>query len=459
MQDVKEKVALTSIAASAGLTLAKAVVGLATGSLAILSEAAHSLLDLAATMMTYFAVRISGKPADAEHHYGHGKIESVSALAETALLFLLSGIVIWEALQRLLGGHGHAVEATRWAFLVMAASIVIDFFRARVLYRVAAETSSEALEADALHFGSDMWSSAAVLVGLGAVAYGYTFADSLAAIAVAIFICVAGWRLGRRTFDTLTDTAPAGAATKIAAGLARIPGIVAVERIRARQSGGVLFVDLVVAVSRTLPLDRVAALKDRIVQKVREDSPGAEVTVTTEPRALDNETVLERVMVIARNRGLAVHHLTMHSIGVRLAVSLDLEVDGTLSLGAAHDIASGLEAAIREELGPGVEVETHIEPMEPPDVSGRDAAPQRVKAVGEALKEIAPKIGLVGEIHDVRVREADAGEIVNFHCMVDSGVQVAAAHDKVDELERALRLRFPSIRRVIGHAEPASGAR
>src|SRR5258707_14991286 len=135
MQSVKQRVALSSIAASAGLTLAKAAVGIATGSLAILSEAAHSLLDLAATMMTYFAVRISGKPADAEHHYGHGKIESVSALAETALLFLLSGIVIWEALQRLFGTHGHAVEATLWAFFVMVASIVIDFFRARVLYR------------------------------------------------------------------------------------------------------------------------------------------------------------------------------------------------------------------------------------------------------------------------------------------------------------------------------------
>src|SRR3954469_21729994 len=229
MQDIKRRVALTSIAASGGLTLAKGAVGLATGSLAVLSEAAHSLLDLAATVMTYAAVRISGKPADEEHHYGHGKVESVSALAETALLFLLSGIVIWEALQRLLGGHGHAVEATWWAFAVMAASIVIDFFRARVLYRVAAQTSSEALEADALHFGSDMWSSAAVLAGLGAVALGYPSADSAAAIVVAIFICIAGWRLGRRTLDTLTDTAPAGAASRITAAVARIPGVVALE--------------------------------------------------------------------------------------------------------------------------------------------------------------------------------------------------------------------------------------
>jgi cation diffusion facilitator family transporter len=459
MQDVKEKVALTSIAASAGLTLAKGAVGLATGSLAILSEAAHSLLDLAATVMTYFAVRISGKPADEEHHYGHGKIESVSALAETALLFLLSGIVIWEALQRLSGDHGHAVKATFWAFAVMVASIVIDFFRARVLYRVAAETSSEALEADALHFGSDMWSSAAVLAGLAMVALGYPLADSAAAIVVAVFICIAGWRLGRRTVDTLTDTAPAGAAKKIAAEVARIPGIVGVERLRARQSAGVLFVDLVVAVSRTLPLDRVAAVKDRIVQKVREESPAAEVTVTTEPRALDDETMLERIMVIARNRALAVHHITVHALAARLAVALDLEIDGKLTLGAAHDIASGLEQAIREELGPSVEVETHIEPMQPLDEPGQEAAPQRIAAVRDALKDIAAKTDLVGEIHDVRVRQADAGEIVNFHCMVDAGVKVADVHEKVDELERTLRLRFPSIRRVIGHAEPFSGKR
>jgi cation diffusion facilitator family transporter len=456
MQDAKQRVALSSIAASAGLTVTKAVVGLATGSLAILSEAAHSLVDLAATVMTYFAVRVSGKPADEEHHYGHGKVESITALAETALLFLLSGVVIWEALQRLLGGHGHAVEATFWAFAVIAGSIIVDFFRARVLYRVAAETSSEALEADALHFGSDMWSSIAVLLGLVAVAFGYPWADSAAAVVVAVFICIAGWRLGRRTIDTLTDTAPAGAAGRITAIVARIPRVVGVERVRVRPAGDVLFVDLTVTVSRTLPLDRVAALRERIAGAVREEFPKAELTVNTEPRALDDETVLERVMVIARNRALATHHVTVHAIEGRLAVALDLEVDGKLSLGAAHDIASGLEEAIREELGPEVEVETHIEPLQPNDEPGRDAPPARIAAVRDALTEIAAKVDFVGEIHDVRVREADGGEIVNFHCMVDPALAVADVHEKVDEVERALRLRFPSIKRVIGHAEPAT---
>jgi cation diffusion facilitator family transporter len=458
MADIKQRVALSSIVASGGLTVAKAVVGLATGSLAILSEAGHSLLDLAATVMTYFAVRISGKPADAEHHYGHGKVESVAALAETALLFLLSGVVIWEALQRLFGGHDHAVEATPWAFAVIVASIVIDFFRARLLYRVAAETSSEALEADALHFGSDMWSSAAVLAGLAAVALGHPWADSAAAIIVALFICVAGWRLGRRTLDTLTDTAPPGAADEIAAAVTRLAGVVAIERLRVRQVGKVLFVDLVVAVSRTLPLDRVATVKDRIVGLVRADSPGAEVTVTAEPRALDDESVLERVMVIARNRALAVHHVTVQSIGGRTSVSLDLEVAGNLPLGRAHEIADGLEQAVRDELGPAVEVETHIEPLEPHDQAGRDAPAARIAAVRDALVEIAAKVDFVGEVHDVRVREAGGGEIVNFHCLVDPALAVADVHQKVDDVERALRQRFPSIKRAIGHAEPRAAS-
>jgi len=431
MQDVKQRVALSSIAASAGLTVAKAIVGVTSGSLAILSEAAHSLIDLGATVMTYFAVRVSGKPADAEHHYGHGKVESVTALAETALLFGLAGVVIWEAAKRLMSADPPQVEATRWAFAVMLLSIVVDFFRARVLYRTAQQTSSEALEADALHFSSDMWSSLAVVVGLVGITLGYARADSVAAIVVSVVICIAGWRLARRTIDTLTDTAPPGVADRITAAVTRVPSVVEIERLRVRQVGEV----------------------------VRFERSAAEVTVTTEPRALDDETVLERVMVTARNRALAVHHVTVHEIEGRLAISLDLEVDGLLSLGAAHDIASGLEDAIREELGPEVEVDTHIEPLQPYDEPGREAPPERITAVHNALSEIAAKHEFVRAIHDVRVREAEGGEIVNFHCVVDQTLSVANVHDGVDEVERALRLRFPAIKRVLGHAEPAPASK
>jgi cation diffusion facilitator family transporter len=450
----KEKAALGSIAASAGLTVAKTVIGLLTGSLAILSEAGHSLLDLSATVLTYFAVRISGKPADAEHQYGHGKIESVTALAETALLFVLTAIVVFEAVQRLIGAHAHAVEATAAAFAIIIASIAIDFFRARALKRVAEATGSEALEADALHFRSDMWSSIAVLIGLFGVALGHAWADAAAALVVAVFICIAGYRLGRRTIGTLTDTAPAGAREHVAAIARQVPGVVAVERVRVRPAGAVLFVELSVSISRTLPLDRVTAIKQQLARAIRADMPATELTITTEPKALDSETVRERVMVIARDLGLAIHHVGVQTIGGRLSVSADLEIDGAQPLAAAHEVASRLEDAVRRELGPEVEVETHIEPLPADLLAGRDAEPERIAEVRGLLASLATEFSALSEVHDVRVRETPAGEIVNFHCHVDPAFSVRAVHDLVDTLERRLRRQFPTIQRVIGHAEP-----
>jgi cation diffusion facilitator family transporter len=454
MQDVKERVALTSMAASAGLTVAKAIVGVMTGSLAILSEAGHSLIDFIATVMTYFAVRISGKPADEEHHYGHGKVESISALAETALLFVLSGVVIWEAVRRLLLHEGHAVEATLTAFAVIMASVVVDFFRARALLKVAKATSSEALEADALHFSSDMYSSIAVFVGLGGVALGLPWADAAAAVVVAAFVLLAGWRLGRRNIETLTDTAPPGAAETISNAASGVTGVVSVERVRARPVGNKLFVDLGVTVSRTMPLDRVTQLKDNVIHAVQVALPSAEVVLTADPRALDSETIIERIMVIARNQALAVHHITVHSIEGRLAVAVDLEVEGRLKLGKAHEIATALEDAVLRELGPEVEVETHIEPMEVDGLAGRDAGPARVREVQAVLTEIAAGNGVIRDVHDVRVRLTDAGEIVNFHCHADADITVETVHENVDATERVLRQRMPEIKRVIGHAEP-----
>src|SRR3974390_3317254 len=430
MQSEKEQVALTSIAASAALAIAKAIVGVSTGSLAILSEAGHSLIDLGATVMTYAAVRVSGKPADEEHHYGHGKVESISALGETALLFLLSGVVVWEAVKRLIGSEKPNVEATIWAFGVIAASIVIDFFRARALTRTAQATQSQALEADALHFSSDLWSPLAVLVGLP------------------------GWRLGKRTIDTLTDVAPPGAAAQIEKIACVVPGVVKVEHVRARGVGETIFVDLTVAVSRTLPLDRGNAIKEAVATAIQANMPGVEPVVVTHPVALSNETVLDCVMVIARNRALPAHHVAVPEVKGRLTVWLDLEVDGRMSLRKAHEMADGLEKAVSRELGEDVEVETHIEPLQALDAHGREAPPERVQAVSMALAEIAAEGRVIREVHDVRVRETEGGEIVNFHCRVDPELSVQAVHENVDELERALKARSSSIKRVIGHAEP-----
>jgi divalent metal cation (Fe/Co/Zn/Cd) transporter len=293
-----------------------------------------------------------------------------------------------------------------------------------------------------------------VLIVLCGVALGYAWADAAAAIVVAAFICIAGVRLGRRTIDSLTDTAPAGVSDRVAAIARQVPGVVSIERVRARPAGAVMFVDLGVGVSRTLPFDRVSAIAERLKRDIRAEWSNAEVTITTEPRALDDETVRERVMLIARARNLAIHHVSVQTVAGRLSVSADLEVDGAMPLAEAHEIASRLEQGVRDELGPAVEVETHIEPLPSEVLAGRDASAERVDEIRVALAALVTARAEVGEIHDVRVRETADGEIVNFHCHVDPALSVKAVHDLVDAAERGLRRQFPAIARVIGHAEP-----
>jgi cation diffusion facilitator family transporter len=456
MASKKERVAIVSALASGSLAAAKLVIGLMIGSLALISDALHSTIDLGATLMTWWAVRAGDRPPDEEHHYGHGKIESVTALAETALLFLLAGGVAVEAVSRLQTG-GTPVLFAPIAFVVLGIEMAVNAWRARALHRVARETRSQALEADALHFASDFFGSIPVIIGLALAAYGYTWADPVAAIVVALLISVLGFRLGKRTVETLTDTAPPGIVPRITRVAEDIGGVVSVERVRARPVGGQMFVELTVGVSRTLPLDRVEAIKQAVADAVTAEIAGAEATVTIEPRALDDETVVERIMVIAHNRVLAVHHVTVHTVDGRLLVAVDLEVGGHLTLIAAHDIADAFEAAVRDELGSDVEVETHIEPLQVSDATGRDAGPQRVQDVAGALAEAVRQLGNLRDVHNVRVRETDEGEIVNFHCRVDPALSVQTVHEMVDEAERALRRRMPQIKRVIGHAEPLPG--
>lgn len=450
----KEAAALSSIVASTGLTLAKAVVAVLTGSLGLLSEAIHGLLDVGATVMTWFAVRIAEEPADEMHHYGHAKVESVAALVETGLLFLASGWIIWEAIQRLLG-HGGEVEVSLVAVGVVIASILVDFVRARHLQKVAEATGSQALEADALHFSSDMWSSAVVLVGLGFVWAGFPLGDAIAAIGVSAFVCLAGWRLGKRTVNSLMDAAPDGVTERVTAIAEGVAGVVAIERVRARPSGAKVFVDLDVAVSRIRSLEDMAEIKNRVADAVRQAMPEVEIAIVAHPRALDDETVHDRIMVIARNRGLAVHHLTVQSLADdRMAVSLDLEVDGRMTLAEAHGVATGLEEAIAAELGPGSEVETHIEPITVDRLAGLDVDAASLAAIAAELTAAAERGGVVAEVHDVRARATDEGVIVNFHCRARPDIGVAELHAAIDDVERAIRARHLNVRRIIGHGEP-----
>jgi cation diffusion facilitator family transporter len=450
--NVKARVAAISILASASMAAAKFVVGIAIGSLALISEALHSSVDLAATIITWMVVRVSDRPADEEHHYGHGKFESISALGVIAMLYVLAGGILVASYGRLREGTPPPTLSAI-AFVVLVIDIAVNFWRARALHRAAHDTKSQALAADALHFASDVLGSIAVIVGLALSGLGYAWGDAAAAIGVAVMIALLGLRMARSTIETLLDRAPEGVSEKATAALQAVPGIVDIERLRVRMVGATHFIDAIVQVPRTYPIDRVDAIKRKAQEALTGALGDADLTFTAVPVARNNESVRERIMVIARNSGLAIHHVTVHDLGGKLTVSIDLEVDGEMALNAAHDIAHDLERNIRDEFGADVEVDTHIEPLEPELPLGTDAAPGRVEAITAALSRFAAD-GAIHDIHNVRVRDTDAGEIVNFHCRAAPSMSVIKVHENVDEIERALRRAFPTVKRVISHAEP-----
>jgi len=368
------------------------------------------------------------------------------------MLYVLSGGILVESWSRL---HQGTSPPTLSAipFVVLVIDIAVNFWRARALHRAAHDTRSQALAADALHFASDVMGSVAVIIGLALSGLGYWWGDAAAAIAVAIMIAALGLRLARSNIETLVDRAPEGATEKARSAIEAIPGVVEVERLRVRMVGATHFIDASVKVPRTYPIDRVDEIKQKALEAVAKALGEADLTFTAVPVALDNESVRERIMVIARNSGLAVHHVTVHDLGGKLTVSIDLEVDGEMALTDAHAIAHELERNISDEFGADLEVDTHIEPLEPELPFGTDAAPERVDTITAALTRIAADTA-IHDIHSVRVRDTEAGEIVNFHCRATPSMSVIKVHENVDEIERALRRAFPSVKRVISHAEP-----
>jgi cation diffusion facilitator family transporter len=286
----KQSVALSSLLAAVALTTLKIIVGVATGSLGILAEAAHSGLDLVAAALTFVAVRISGRPADRGHLYGHGKVENLSALAETLLLLGTCAWIIREALHRLTTRQVE-IDVTFWSFAVMATSIVVDISRSRVLARTAKKYNSQALEADALHFETDVWSSSVVILGLVCVKLGDRIpsltwlrqADAVAALCVSALVIWVSWQLGRRTIDALLDSAPAGMEERILAAVSGVPGVQDCHNIRLRYSGSVLFIDLHVLVDGRQSLFEAHALTETIENVIQEIVPQADITVHPEP--------------------------------------------------------------------------------------------------------------------------------------------------------------------------------
>jgi len=459
----KKRAAMLSIGAAAILLGLKTFLVLRTESLGVLSEALHSGLDLVAAVITFLSVRVSDEPADERHPYGHGKFENFSAFIETGLLVVTALYIIYEAFSRLFF-HSVHIQPSLLAILILLVALSIDITRSRSLNAVAKKHASEALEADALHFSTDVWSTIVVIVGIALVWAGnvwnvpwLAYADALAGLAVAGVILWVGSRLGRRTLDALLDAAPVGLQNEISDAVARMDGVLDVERVRVRRAGNRHFVDATVSVPRTASLEQVHILTDAIEQRIGEIVP-ADVIVHAEPRAPRNEHLFESIRAVAQRMGLAVHDLNAFQQDDRLFVELHLEVDENLSLRDAHRRATELEEGIRELRQGKVDVNIHIEPL------GRHIATPDTRAGEMRQLELSVESFLNGlpleydellNCHDVRVRQVERHITVSCHCTMKSDLAITRIHDVTAALEDRVKERFTQINRVTIHPEPA----
>ena len=458
----KKSAATNSVVAAVFLTGMKLVVGLATGSLGILAEAAHSALDLVAAVVTFFAVHFSDKPADHEHPYGHGKIENFSALVETILLFVTCAWIIYEAVRRLLV-HTREIDVSLWAFLVMAISIAVDITRSRMLYRAARKYNSQALEADALHFHTDIWSSSVVIGGLALVWLGQNVfpeaakvlarADAVAALGVALIVLFVSYRLGKRTIDVLLDTAPDGLTGDIAGAAGGVEGVMSVGQVRVRRSGPRVFVDLGVEVDRNLSLERTHAIAEAVEARIRAISPGADVVVHTDPREGERETIARRIRAVAERNQMAVHNISVHEDRGQLTVDLHMEVDDHLSLQQAHEMASHIEQDLRADQPRIARINTHIESRGTGVGEGEDVTARETRLV-ETVRKLADEVVGGPSCHEVHVRRLGLKYVVALHCTFDEALSIVQVHEISSRIEERLKSTVPALDRVLVHAEP-----
>ena len=459
----KKRAALLSVGSATLLVSLKAFLVVRTGSLGVLSEALHSGLDLLAAIITFLSVRMSDQPADERHPYGHGKFENFSAFVETGLLLLTALYIIYEAFARLFFRTVH-IQPSLMAIVVLLGALSIDLTRARALERAARKYSSEALEADALHFSTDVWSTTVVMVGIGLVWAGETwdlpwlvYADALAGLAVAAVILWVGSQLGRRTLDALLDAAPKGLQQEIALALERMTGVLDVVRVRVRRAGNRHFVDATVSVPRSASLEQVHTLTDAIEKRIGEIVP-SDVMVHVEPRAPVGEHLFEAIRALAQRMGLEIHEVRASQQDGRLFIELHLEVDENLSLREAHRQASELEDQIRELRDGAVDVNIHIEPLgrhiATPD-AGLGEMKQLAKAIEDFLNRLPSEFDELVNCHDVRVRQVEHHILVSCHCTMKSELPITQVHDVTAALEDRVKEKFQQIYRVTIHPEPS----
>jgi cation diffusion facilitator family transporter len=458
----KRTAALLSVVSALLLVSMKTFLVIRTGSLGVLSEALHSGLDLIAAVVTILSVRVSDQPADERHPYGHGKFENFSAFVETGLLLVTALFIIYEAFDRLFFRTVH-IQPSVTAIVVLLIALAIDVTRSRALSKVARKYSSEALEADALHFSTDVWSTGVVIAGIGLVWAGeawnlpwLSYADALAGLAVAAVIIWVGSQLARRTMDALLDVAPAGLQQRIITAVSDMPGVLDVERVRVRRAGNRHFVDATVSVARTASLEQVHALTDAIEKRVGEIVP-ADVLVHAEPRAPEGEHLFESIRAVAQRMGLAIHDVTALQHAGQLFIELHLEVDENLSLREAHRQATELEDGIRELRQGSMDVNIHIEPLgrhiATPD-AGAGEMKQLSRAIEAFLNSLPAEFDELVNCHDVHVRQVEHHIQASCHCTMRGALPITQVHDVTAALEDRVKEKFPQISRVTIHPEP-----
>jgi cation diffusion facilitator family transporter len=477
----KRTAAVFSVLAAAAVTALKLVTGILTGSLGMLSESAHSGIDLIASGITLFSVQLADRPADAEHSYGHGKVESLSAFIETVIMVASCAWIVYEAVHRMLDRH-LALHPSIWPFLVLAVSIAVDYSRSRALARIARQHRSEALAADSVHFATDMWASLAVMIGLAASfagqRYGHTwleYADPLTALVVAGVILRVSWDLARQTVNALLDATPtadpatgqAKSAEELRAAilhdLAAIEGVMSVDRLRTRRAGSNYFADVTLGMPRNLTFQRSEQITMAATDAVQRHLPDADVVIHTIPTAWVGESVHDRVRAVAARSGLAIHDVTVQQADGGLHVEQHLEVDETMPLREAHELVTALEAEMRREVPAIASILTHIE-SEPATIEQPTLLTAADVELEARLRHAARQFPEIVDIHDVLVtrlhrRTSDtAGDHlqVSCHCTLPDELPMARVHAIITALEGAFKLEVPEVDHLLIHPEPAT---
>lgn len=451
-----ESAALAALGLTALLIVAKLGVWIATSSLAVLSQALDSVLDLLGLGLVFVGVRIAAKPADESHHYGHEKAENLAAFAQTLILGMIVLGVAVQAVARLFDDSS-VVRAPWYALALLAASVGIDTFRMRLLVRTARSESSDALAAGALNTATDIGTAVVALVSLLFVRIGLERADAIGALVVAAGVGVAGVRLGKRAVDVLMDRAPQTPVAAIARAAERAPGVAETRRVRVRGGGKHLFADVTVAAGRTTSLERAHDIAEGVEREIAHVAPGADVVVHVEPASASSGLVERAQAAASRVEGVhEVHNVQVHSFndgGEDLRVTLHAKVDPGSSVADAHALSDKIEAAVGNELGSGVRVDSHIEPLEM-IATGTDVTRAR-QDVAEAVRAAALSEPEVIDCHEVLVTAADGELSVVAHVRGRAELALSAIHHASQRIEKAVHARHPEVGDVLIHFEPA----